>query len=296
MTSISVVTPSYGYGRFIEDAIQSILRQPVGDIQFVIQDGASKDETVDILKRYEKDLEWVSEPDEGQSDALNKALERATGDWIAWLNADEFFLPGGISRLVEVGERSGADLVFGDAVFVTEDGRLQRLLAHHPFSPLVLRWHGRFISTCSMVIRRSALGTNPLDPRMKRIMDVDLFRRFLREGKKFEYYPFPSGTFRVHGARTTAQPTSEHAWDYEELARRYGGKASRGQRFLARSLRSALKAASGGYRRQMKASSLAGLDLRWFADPAAARNVGQLITTCYPKERAIAVTTPGPSS
>ena len=92
---------------------------------------------------------WRSEPDEGQSDALNRALARARGRWIAWLNADEFYLPDGLAALGREGDRTGADVVYGDTLFVDGDGRLTRLLPQHRFIAVVLRSYGLFISTVS---------------------------------------------------------------------------------------------------------------------------------------------------
>src|SRR5919106_662562 len=99
MNSISVLTPSRGYGRFIADAIESAKQQVGVTVQHVVQDAGSDDGTLDILWSYGDAVDWTSEPDSGQSDALNRALGRATGDWIAWLNADEFYLPDGLRML-----------------------------------------------------------------------------------------------------------------------------------------------------------------------------------------------------
>src|SRR4051794_22482734 len=118
MTDVTVITPSFGYGQFIEDAIRSVLGQQGLRVQHVVQDGGSTDATVDVLKTYSDEVDWVSHPDRGQSDALNEALERAKGTWVAWLNADEFYLPGGLAALVATGEKTSADVVYGDNVFV----------------------------------------------------------------------------------------------------------------------------------------------------------------------------------
>src|SRR5687768_16684453 len=128
MTDVSILTPSYGYGRFISDAIESVLRQDRLTVEHIVQDGGSDDETVEVLKRFDDRIVWASEPDAGQSDALNKALARATGTWIAWLNADEFYLPCSLATLLEHGERTASDVVYGDCLFVDVQGRIERLL------------------------------------------------------------------------------------------------------------------------------------------------------------------------
>ena len=161
MAEISVLTPSYRYARFILDAIESVVRQDRLTVEHVVQDGTSDDGTVDILKSYDDRIVWMSEPDEGQSDALNRALARANGTWIAWLNADEFYLPGALATLARQAERAGADVVYGDCVFVDANGRIERLLPQHRFSGKILREYGCYIPSNTVLIRRSVLGDAP---------------------------------------------------------------------------------------------------------------------------------------
>src|ERR687897_245118 len=97
---VSVLTPSYGYGRFIADSIESGICQDGLRLQHIVQDGGSEDETLDVLRSFGDQVLWTSEPDQGQSDALNRALAKATGRWVAWLNADEFYLPSGLASLI----------------------------------------------------------------------------------------------------------------------------------------------------------------------------------------------------
>ena len=96
VTDVSVLTPSYGYGRFIADGIESVIRQRGVHPQHIVQDAGSDDETLDVLRSFGDRVEWASEHDQGQSDGLNKALSKATGEWVAWLNADEYYLPDGL--------------------------------------------------------------------------------------------------------------------------------------------------------------------------------------------------------
>lgn len=212
---VSVLTPSYGYGRFIRDCILSVGQQEGVSVEHIVQDAASTDGTVEVLREFDRTVRWVSEPDFGQSDALNKALERSMGRWVAWLNADEFYLPGALAALVAHAERSRADVVYGECVFVDEDGRFERLVPEHVFSGRILREFGCFISSSSVLIRRESLGLPPWDTEVKRIMDWDLYMQLLTAGAHFSHLIHPIGAFRRH----IEQVTHGEWWEWREETR-----------------------------------------------------------------------------
>jgi glycosyltransferase involved in cell wall biosynthesis len=287
---LSVLTPSFGYRDYIRDALDSVARQPGGlAVQHVVQDGGSTDGTVDVLRGYDGGLVWRSEPDRGQSDALNKALALAPGRWIGWLNADEFYLPGGLARLLRVGDETGADVVYGDTAFVDGDGRLDRLVPQHRFSRAILASYGPFIGSVSVIFRRDALGERPIDPTMRRMMDWDLYLRLVREGARFAYVPALVGAFRAHGDRVTATERRgffqrlniDHGFgrEYAMLRERYGAMRARRVGHIGHGV---LKLADGAYARQLRARRMRGADLRWFASPGAEAAVRQLLAACYP--------------
>ena len=106
LPKVSIVTPSYNQGRFIEETIRSVLLQEYENLEYIIIDGESKDQSVKIIKKYEKWISyWVSEPDRNQSNAINKGFRHATGDIFGWLNSDDIFTPNAISKIVELREK-----------------------------------------------------------------------------------------------------------------------------------------------------------------------------------------------
>jgi glycosyltransferase involved in cell wall biosynthesis len=288
MTDVSVLTPSFGYGRFIADAIESVLSQEGVSVEHVVQDGLSQDETVDVLRRFEGRIVWTSEPDRGQSEALNKALSKATGSWIGWLNADEFYLPGSLAMLVEHGERTAADIVYGDCVFVDADGNVQRLLPQHRFNARILREYGCFVPSNAVLIRRSILGDAPWDPTLRRIMDWDLFMNLMARGARFAHLFHPVGAFRVHDDRITAKPPPDSE-EQSEVASRYGLPRDVRERWRAtrrgRWLHRVYKVIDGAYVRQVGARSLRGRNIRWFASAEARETWVSLIRNCYRRAR-----------
>jgi len=310
VTDVTVLTPSLNYGRFIEDAILSVLGQTGLTVQSVIQDGGSQDDTAEVLARYGNDIDWRSQPDEGQSDALNRALSRATGRWIAWLNADEFYLPGTLLELVREGERVGADVVYGDCVITDEAGHLVRLASQHRFSARVLKEFGCFISSSSVIFRRSVLGTDPWDVGVRWIMDWDLYMKLALGGAAFRHVRQPVGAFRTHPAQVTAspwrvwheaphEPTLLPAWQPERsrVGLRYGLPEDLAEDVRifkrGRRLHGLYKLLEGSYIRERRAQALRGRDLRWFRSSESFMNAMELAQRCYGRSVVLSQELPG---
>ena len=137
---VSIVTPSYNHGQFIEETIRSVLLQGYPNIEYIIIDGGSSDETLDIIRKYEPWLtHWVSEPDMGQSHAINKGFARCSGDVVAWLNSDDEYLPGTLGIVGHYMEKNpAADIVFGDQEEMDENGVTFRSVRWMKPSALVL--------------------------------------------------------------------------------------------------------------------------------------------------------------
>jgi glycosyltransferase involved in cell wall biosynthesis len=283
---LSILTPSFNYGRFLSDAIASVSNQThagVEGVEHVVVDGGSTDETLEVLRRAPDTVIWRSEPDEGQSDALHKAFTMSTGDWIGWLNADEFYLPGAFQAVAEVVERHpDATLVHGDTVFVDEGGSFVRLRSHHEFRPRVLRWHSPYISSCSMFLRRDAVPDRGWDRELRAIMDWDLYLELWSRGASFRYFPRPLGAFRLHSNQVSATRVTDSSPERQLLVARHRLPAPPLTVLFARAAqleRGLAKAAGGAFRRQRRATRFAGADMRWFETDAARARTQTLVDT-----------------
>ena len=123
---ISIVTPSYNQAEFLEKTILSILNQNYPNLEYIIIDGVSTDGSVEIIKKYERYLAyWISERDNGQADAINKGFKIATGDFIAWQNSDDVYLPGSFFKVIEKFEKyPNPDIVFGNVYLINESDEI----------------------------------------------------------------------------------------------------------------------------------------------------------------------------
>ncbi len=122
---VTIITPSFNQAAFLEQAICSVLGQDYPAIEYLVIDGGSNDGSREIIERYSDKLAWwVSEPDSGQAEAINKGFQRARGDFVAWLNSDDLYLPGAVSQAVQaLNAEPGLGLVYGDAIAIDSSGK-----------------------------------------------------------------------------------------------------------------------------------------------------------------------------
>lgn len=206
LPSISIITPSYQQGQFIEETIQSIITQNYPDLEFFIIDGGSNDQTVDIIKKYEDQItSWVSEPDDGQTHAINKGFRIATGDIVTWINSDDLLTPG---ALLKVGEffRDNPDIqvLYGDGIAIDRNG--EKLYARRP-GGFDLEWFIRtdYILQPSGFFRRSLLKELEfLDEHLHYAMDTDIYLRMALRSK-LVYLPLVLSKFRLYPEAKTSE-------------------------------------------------------------------------------------------
>lgn len=182
---VSIITPSFNQARYLEATIQSVLAQEYPRIEYIIVDGASTDGSVDIIKKYKKSLAyWISEKDSGQAEAINKGVARGTGEIVAWLNSDDYYLPGAISAVVKVFEENPDVLmVYGDMLAVDEQGQNINLLKYKQLSLEDLLCF-QIIGQPSVFFRRSILEkTGLLNTSFHFLLDHHLWIRIAQIGQ-----------------------------------------------------------------------------------------------------------------
>ena len=138
---LTVITPSLNQGKYLERALRSVLEQGYPDLEYIVMDGGSTDGSVDVLRRYDDRLAyWVSEPDNGQSWAINRGIERSTGDVIAYINSDDYYLPGAFEAALRFFADPGVRWVAGATEYRESDGTLETLWNPTPPPGLRGRW------------------------------------------------------------------------------------------------------------------------------------------------------------
>jgi glycosyltransferase involved in cell wall biosynthesis len=201
---LTIITPSLNYGRFLGDCLGSVAEQAGVTLEHLILDGGSTDNSAAVAARFPH-ANWSQEADKGMSDAINKGFERARGDWVIWLNADDRLKPGVLAKILILLRRSEADVVYGDWDFVDDAGIFLRHVRAPVWSPFVNVHHHCFIgSTAAFYRRKTVLAEGyRLREDFRYVMDGEFYARLDAVGKRFEHVPVTVADFRLHGANAS---------------------------------------------------------------------------------------------
>jgi GT2 family glycosyltransferase len=195
----SIVTTCRNAAHFLPDCLASGV-----EVEHIITDAASTDGTLDLLKRHSR-VQWTSEPDNGMSDGINKGFRRAKGEWVMWLNADDYLLPGALEKVAEfAAAHPEADVIYGDYQFVGPDRALLREKREHRFDGGVLLFFGCYIPSTACFVRRELITAGHLlDESLHVCMDFEFYLRLWRAGARFGYMPEQLAAFRWHGGNAS---------------------------------------------------------------------------------------------
>jgi glycosyltransferase involved in cell wall biosynthesis len=222
---VTIITPSYNQGRFIEETILSVLNQDYPNIEYIVMDGGSTDQTLDLLRKYNGRLTWFSEKDKGQTDAINKGLRLAKGEILGYLNSDDTYLPGAISRAVLylTVENPQAVFVYGEGYHITAEGNV---IERYPTEPFDFRHLAEtcFICQPTTFWKREVIEKIGLfNENLQYAMDYDYWIRVAQHYKSLGYLPeFLANSRFYPETKTLSKRLEAHAEILNVIKTHYG--------------------------------------------------------------------------
>ena len=224
--AISIVTPSFNQGSFIEQTILSVLEQNYEPLEYIIVDGGSTDGTLEILKRYEERLRWISEPDEGQADAINKGFRMASGEIFGWLNADDLYTPAALHVVAEYfASNPNTSFVYGDALAIDERNNAYGFRTHvrqTDFQELV-SVNDSVVQPAAFWRRKLWEKTGELDKTLHYTLDYEYWMRAAKSFE-FQYIPICLAKERLYSNAKTFSGSFDRLAELEQIAHRHGAK------------------------------------------------------------------------
>jgi glycosyltransferase involved in cell wall biosynthesis len=224
---ISVVTPSYNQGRYLEQTILSVLNQNYPNLEYTIMDGGSGDNSLETIRKYQKYLtHWESNPDSGQSAALVDGFRRSSGDILAYLNSDDVYVPGALKRVGEYFKRNDStQFIYGDCLMIDPGNATIRRLYPIDFDKDIFLFDNHIIQQQAAFWRRDLYRkVGELNSELCFCMDYDLFARFMAVGTVFVRLDQVLAAFRWHPESKTSRLLALADEEHDEIVRRIVGK------------------------------------------------------------------------
>jgi glycosyltransferase involved in cell wall biosynthesis len=224
---LTIITPSYNQGKYLEQTVLSVIGQNYPNLEYILVDGNSTDNSIQVIKKYEHRFTWwVSEPDGGQSNAINKGMALASGEWVAWLNSDDLYLPNALGNVMLAAvQNPPASWIVGNTVMIKKKGHLTRAKIFHAWQNghkadetnphpdswldfICTKWSRTWLPQQSSFWKRSIWSqVGGLDEQFHLAMDHELYGRFARLGYRPLLVKQALAIFRIHEEQKSARPS-----------------------------------------------------------------------------------------
>lgn len=221
---VTIAVPSYNQGKFLDAALESIFAQGV-PVEVFVMDGGSTDGTLEVIKKWEPFLAgWRSRPDEGQSAAINEGIALGSAPYVAWLNSDDYYLPGGLKALLAALEEApAAPVAYGQAFHEKAENNVRKPVWVQPFSAKALALRCIICQPASLIRRNAWEAVQGADTSLHMVMDYDLWWRLYRYAGEFLFVRQPVAINRDHVDTKTNVRRSKHYSEAIATVRKYYG-------------------------------------------------------------------------
>lgn len=223
---ISIITTSYNQGSFIESTIKSVLSQGIEEMEYIVVDGGSTDKTISILEKYSDRLKYISEPDKGQTDAINKGLKMSSGDIVGWLNSDDLYYKDTLKIVLNYFKKNPDCIaIYGDYSLCDEKGKILKTIKEIPFDKNIFLYGINYICQPTVFLRKEIFNkVGLLNDKLQYCMDLDFWLRIVTNGFKFDHISEKLAIARLHSQSKTVSCREKMQIEIISCREKYGWK------------------------------------------------------------------------